>query len=102
MYHSGAVLAFNWRNTADVWFFHKFESVNVLWLLLITAAGSIVSFWIVSKVFGALRELRALRLERQKKRQLGEQRELAKKLEERERRIDEKLRRSIADESESS
>jgi hypothetical protein len=88
----------NQDNTANIWFFHDYEQVGVLWLILITAVSSIASLWIMTKIFGTLRELRQVR-EAQRTRQMSEeQQRRAQDLAEREKRIDEKLRRSITDE----
>lgn len=82
----------------DIWFFGLYRQVNVLWLLLVTAVISIASWWIVIKIFGTLRELRELRRARQAREKMAEQQRLAQELAEREKRIDEKLRRSITEE----
>lgn len=88
----------NQDNTANIWFFGPYDKVNVLWLILITAISSIASWWILLKVFGTLRELRGLRKARMEKQRIDEQQRLARELAEREKRIDEKLRRSITEE----
>ena len=33
------VLVLNWNNRATVWFFHKFEDIPIIWLLLVTGFG---------------------------------------------------------------
>ena len=88
----------NLDNTADVWFFKDYKQKSVLLLILITAASSIASWWIVSRIFGTLRELRGLRRAREAQQRIDEQQRLARELAEREKRIDEKLRRSITEE----
>ncbi len=88
----------NQENKADIWFFSKYEQVNVLWLILITAVTSIASWWIVMKIFGTLHELRRVREAQQSRQMTEEQQRRAQELAEREKRIDEKLRRSITDE----
>lgn len=88
----------NQGNTANVWFFGQYDGVNVLWLILIAAVSSIASWWIVLKIFGTLRELRGLKRAREDQQRIGEQQRLARELAEREKRIDEKLRRSITEE----
>lgn len=88
----------NQGNLADVWFFGQYDRVNVLWLILITAVSSIASWWIVLKIFGTLRELRGLKRAREDRQRIDEQQRLARELAEREKRIDEKLRRSITEE----
>ncbi|GMU21952.1 MAG: hypothetical protein AMXMBFR13_20400 [Phycisphaerae bacterium] len=87
----------NQEYRTDIWFFRQYEQINVLWLILITAVCSIAGWWLVSKIFSTLRELRELRRTRQSEEELARQRRLAQELAERERRIDEKIRRSIAE-----
>lgn len=99
----GAVAALvvikNQKYTADFWFFRVYNDVPVLWLTLITAVVAVVGWWGTLRVFGVLRELREVKRAREAQRQLAEQRRLAEQLAERERRIDEKIRRSIAGDS---
>ena len=86
----------NSGNTVKVWFFwFKLDEINVLWLILITAVSSIVGWWGFRKVFSVIREFREVRRQSQNQMQLDEQRRLAQEMAERERRIDEKVRRSI-------
>jgi type VI protein secretion system component VasK len=92
------VVLMNLDKRTDVWFFKPYEQVNVLWLILITAVSAIASWWIVLRVFGTLRELRGLRQAREDRQKIDEQQRLARELAEREKRIDEKLRRSITEE----
>ncbi|GMV97562.1 MAG: hypothetical protein HRF43_01225 [Phycisphaerae bacterium] len=82
----------------NVWFFKEYAQVNVLWLLMVTAVFSIAGWWIVAKVFATIRELREVRQAQVKEQVLAEQRRLAQELADREKRIDEKLRRSITEE----
>ena len=74
----------NQDNKANIWFFATYEQVNVLWLILVTAAASIASWWIVLKVFGTVRGLRALWQARQDQQRTEEQQRLARDLAERE------------------
>jgi len=92
------IVLMNLDKRTNVWFFGSYEQVNVLWLILITAVSSIASWWVVLKVFGTLRELRDLRQARADRQKIDEQQRLARELTEREKRIDEKLRRSITEE----
>ena len=92
------IILMNKENKADIWMFGDYQDVNVLWLLLIRAVSSIASWWLVIKIFATLRELRELRRARQTRENMAEQQRLAQELAEREKRIDEKLRRSITDE----
>jgi len=93
------VVVMNRNNTATVWFFwiDDTQPVNVLWLILITAISSIAGWWGLHKVFGIMREVREVRRQAEVERRLAEQRRLAEELAERERRIDEKVKRSISD-----
>lgn len=91
------IVLMNRNYKADIWFFKDYPQVNILWLLLVTAVISIASWWIVTKIFATLRDLRRLRSDQAKQQQLAEQQRLARELAEREKRIDEKLRRSISD-----
>lgn len=91
------VVLFNWNKEADVWFFHTFEKINVLYLILVTAIASISSFWIINRVRGVVHDVRALKKERRDAQTLAEQRKLAADMADREKRIDEKLNRSLRD-----
>jgi hypothetical protein len=92
------IVLMNQDNKAKIWFFKDYEQVNVLWLILITAILSIASWWIVAKIFATIRELRHLQHAQANQQQMAEQRRLAQEMAEREKRIDEKLRRSIQEE----
>lgn len=89
----------NRGNTAKVWFIHEYPEIPVLWLILITGVSSILGWWGVRKVAGVLRDLRELRRARDAERQINEQRRLADQLAEREKRIDEKVRRSLTEDA---
>ena len=91
------VVVENRDNTANVWLFKTYDNLNVLWLILITAISSIVGWWGFLKVFGVIRELREVRRKAAEQRQIEEQRRLASELAERERRLDEKVKRSISE-----
>lgn len=92
------VVLMNRQNTADIWLFRGYEDVNVLWLILVTSGVSILGWWGLGKLVRVVRELREVRrLSRQEAERQAQER-LARELAERERRIDEKLRRSIAEE----
>ena len=91
------VVLMNLSLTADVWFFHKYEKVPTFWLILVTAVSAIVGWWGIRKVVGVVRDLRELRESKATERQREEQRRLTEELAKREKRIDEKLRRSITD-----
>ena len=97
----GLVLIKNRGNAAPVWFFwltDSQKSVNVVWLMLCTAVATLVSWWAVSLSWGLWRDMREVK----RVRAVGEaKKELDQRvaaLEERERRVDEKLKRAITDE----
>ena len=91
------VVLMNLSRTADVWFFHDYRAVPTFWLILVTAVSAIVGWWGIRKVVGVVRDLRELRASKATERQREEQRRRAEEVAEREKRIDEKLRRSITD-----
>ena len=89
------VLLANRNNKATVWFFHRFEEINIVFLLVLTGVGSIAAAWVVSGFFRVLRELRRVRTETAAEGKLAAQQKLAHELDEREKRIDEKLQSSL-------
>ncbi|MHC4442111.1 MAG: hypothetical protein ACYTF1_07725 [Planctomycetota bacterium] len=89
----------NRHHKADIWFFRSYQQVNVLWLILVTAVASVLGWWVVSKIISVVREVRQLRRSAKREKQLDEQRRMADQLAEREKRIDEKVSRSIKEES---
>ena len=89
----------NKGNTADVWLFHRFEEVNVLYLILVTAIGTVFLWWVIRRVFKVVRDVRDFRRHTRQKKLETDQQQRQQELADRERRIDEKLRRSITDES---
>lgn len=90
------VLLKNWEHKATIWFFHKYEDVPVLWLLAITAASSILLWSGARRVLRVVSEMRDLRRNEASQRQMDEQRKLAEEVAEREKRIDEKIRKSLS------
>ena len=92
------VILMNRRNTADVWLFGRYRDVNVVWLIMVTSVSSVLAWWGVRKVFRVVRELRQVRQARRRELGLEKQRRLAEELAEREKKIDEKIRRSITEE----
>lgn len=54
------VLFFNRQHDTDVWFFHQFQQVNVVWVMVVTSVGSVVSFWLLTQVIAVRRDLRRL------------------------------------------
>ena len=98
----GLVLVRNRGNAAPVWFFWLTDAqtpVNVVWLMLCTAAGTLVSWWLLSLGWGLwrdLREVKRLQSAEQAKEDVGRR---AAALDDRERRLDEKLKHAIAEEN---
>src|SRR5512146_1663512 len=95
------VIVCNRDNEARVWFFKDYERVNVLYLILMTAASSIALFWVTTRIRGVLHEARQVREEQRETAKLAAQKKMADELADREKRIDEKLRRSITEERQS-
>ena len=86
----------NRGRTADVWLLWVFEGkVSTLWLLVITAATAIIVFWVLTKVVQTVREVRKVRREARLESAVTRQKEMAKRLEEQEKRIDQKVHDSI-------
>ncbi len=80
--------------TVDVWFFRSFTAVNVLWLMFCTALGSIISWWIVMTSFSVWHDLREVHRAVELEQAAQRQNDLAKRLEEAEKRIDQKVKDS--------
>ncbi|MCH7814555.1 MAG: hypothetical protein IID40_11115 [Planctomycetes bacterium] len=94
----GAVLLKNREHRVPVWFFgltDPTEGINVVWLILCSAVGAIVAWTVLRATLGVVKDLREVA--RAKKVQLRDrsQQELAAKLKEQERRIDEKISKAI-------
>lgn len=85
--------------TANVWFFHEYKDIGVLWLILITAVCAIIGWWGVGKLYTVWREFKELKQAQQNLRHAEDQRRVAAELAEREKRIDEKIRRSISEDA---
>jgi len=94
------VVWFNRQHQVTVWFFGTFEDLNVLWLICVTAVASVFGFWVVSKVRSTVKELRQLRRDNRLQRELSEQKQTLERIEQKERRIDQKLRQAIEDQGE--
>ena len=89
----------NRNHEVTFWFFHTYPSVNVLWLLVCTAAASVFSYWVFRTVFSLWRDMRALGREAQMREIETRQKERELELAEQERRIDDKRSDLIRDES---
>ena len=97
----GLVLFKNRNHEVAVWFFwltDPDETVNVVWVMLCTALATLVSWWVVSRGVTLLREVREVRRLQLAKASDERQKARAAELDERERRLDEKLERAITDE----
>ena len=91
-----ALVVFNNRkHQVTVWFFGTYESINVLWLMLCTAGGALVSGWVLWTSFSVWRDLRDAFKESEAKREKQEIDQRARELQEAERRIDQKLKDAV-------
>jgi uncharacterized membrane-anchored protein len=97
------VLVKNSGHTVRFWFFgftDDTKPVNVVWLLLCTAIAALVVRWVFSLGWGLLRDVREVKRQRAIDQVTGTLQQRGAELDDQERRIDEKLRRAIADEEE--
>lgn len=98
----GAVLVNNRGNKVSVWFFgltDEAAKTNVVWLILCTAAGTLISWWVLRMGRRLWRDVREVRRARESGRIERAQAEREAELAQREKRIDEKLRRGITAEA---
>jgi type VI protein secretion system component VasK len=91
------IIWMNRENRVGFWLFGPHEDVNVLYIILITAIVSVAVFWIVTRVRGVLRELQAVRAEKLRAADEAARQRQANEVAEREKRLDEKLRRSLTE-----
>ena len=89
------VLFKNRNNQATVWFFHDYEDINVVWLLVITGVGSVIAAWLTRGVLQVAKEVRRIRREEDSARLVQEQEQRARNLVDQEKRIDAKLKASL-------
>jgi type VI protein secretion system component VasK len=94
----GLVIFFNRSHTVDVWFFASYQDINVVWLLICTAVGSILAWWIVTRSVGLWRDVKELSREAERKKADQEQRDMTQKMAETEKRIDRKLKKGVTEE----
>jgi uncharacterized membrane protein YciS (DUF1049 family) len=97
----GLVLVKNRDNQVAFWFFGLTEEtgrINVVWLMLCTAVGTLVSWWVFSFGWGLWREVREVRRLEASKHTAKELEKRETELNKRERRIDESLKRAITHE----
>lgn len=95
------VLVNNRANRVAFWFFgltDEKQPINVIWLMLCTAAATLICWWGSRFVWGVWREMREVKRLQAVRQAAKEQESRAKELNERERRLDEKLKRAISDE----
>jgi len=100
----GVILFKNRTNTARFWFFGLVDAgrdISVLWLVLCTAAGSIVSWSVFWMALGLIKDTRELARQRELGQREESQRQLAARLAEQEQRIDRKIGQVIRSDAES-
>ena len=100
----GLVLFKNRANYVEVWFFgltDESKKVNVVWLMLSTALGTLTAWRIVWFARGLWRDMREVAKQKAIEEATKLQERRAAELEERERRIEEKLKRAAASDGES-
>ena len=94
----GAVLLENREYRVPVWFFgltDPTKEINVVWLILCSAVGAIVAWTVLRATLGVVQDLRGVARAKEVQRRDRSQQELAAKLKEQERRIDEKISKAI-------
>lgn len=75
------------------------RDVSTLWLMLGTAIGSVIIFWLLSRIRRVIRELSEMARERRKAEEQAAQTRRAEELNRQEKRIDEKLKGALGDEN---
>ena len=97
----GLVLLKNRGHAVAFWFFGLTDDqrpVNVVWLILCTSAATLVSWWVLSLGWGLLRDMREVHRLRAISNANKELTQRATDLQERERRVDERLKRALTEE----
>ncbi len=97
----GLVLLKNRGHTVAFWFFGLTDDqrpVNVVWLILCTSAATLVSWWVLSLGWGLVRDMREVHRLRAISNANKELTQRATDLQERERRVDERLKRARTEE----
>ena len=100
----GLVLFKNRANYVEVWFFgltDESKKVNVVWLMLSTALGTLTAWRVVWFARGLWRDMREVARLKAIEEADQKHKQRAAELEERERRIEEKLKRAAASDGES-
>ena len=98
------VLFKNRANYVEVWFFgltDESKKINVVWLLLSTALGTLTAWRVVWFARGLWRDLREVARLKAIEETDREQKQRVAELEQRERRIEEQLKRTAASDGES-
>ncbi|MCP4247547.1 MAG: hypothetical protein GY778_10905 [bacterium] len=93
-----AVLLQNRTHRVPVWFFgltDPTEEINVVWLILCSAVGAIVAWTVLRATLGVVKDMREVARAKEAQALDRSQQELAAKLKEQERRIDEKISKAI-------
>ena len=99
-----AICVVLWKNSGNrvnIWFFWLIDEetpVNVIWLILCAALGTLVSYWTLSTVWGLWRDMKKVAHDTALREQQKEQETRARELQEREARIDAKLKKAISEE----
>ncbi|MCP4590743.1 MAG: hypothetical protein GY842_08360 [bacterium] len=96
-----AVLWKNRSNQVSIWFFWVVDEatpINVIWLMLCTALGTLIAYWTLSLVWGLRRDMLKMAQDSAVREREQEQQKLAEQLQQQEQRIDEKLKKAISDE----
>lgn len=99
----GLVLFENRANYVEVWFFgltDESKKINVVWVMLSTALGTLTAWRIVWFARGLWRDLREVARQKAIEEATKLQETRAAELKERERRIEEKLKRAAASDGE--
>jgi type VI protein secretion system component VasK len=92
------ILIKNRNNEVAFWFFgltDEQEQVNVVWLMVCTAAATLLVWWVLSLGWRLWRDIRELRRLEESKRVKEALNQRERELQERERRIDEKVQEAI-------
>ena len=101
----GAVFLKNRDHEVRFWFFGLVDDqarINVVWLIVCTAVGAIFSWWVLLAALGPIKDMREVRRESEFQKREKAQQEMAQKLREQERRIDEKVSKAIGKDADSS
>ncbi len=74
------------------------QPVNVVWLMLWTAVGAVITWWVLRTALTLIKDMRELRRQEELRKSERQQKEMAVKLREQERRIDDKISKAITEE----